>query len=205
MLADTRSQRLVVGAHRAVQAAEDAVVAFVRRERAGLAAELTVRAEAAQAAQQAALPALAAAVAEDGAVRAAWREWQQANGMVDTLGVSPLRGFGDSSRCMAAGFLSRSRPRSPTGRRMSQSLDGAGASPGGRDGHPLPGGAPRPCVVCGEPLAGRRAHARFCSGACRAEASRVRRILAGQEADGYRTLAQRHGEPRNRTDAAGGG
>jgi hypothetical protein len=37
--------------------------------------------------------------------------------------------------------------------------------------------ADRLCVVCAEPLAGRRSHARFCSGACRAEAGMLGAIL----------------------------
>jgi hypothetical protein len=37
----------------------------------------------------------------------------------------------------------------------------------------------RSCVVCGEPLEGRRCDARHCGGPCRAEASRLRRILNG--------------------------
>lgn len=40
----------------------------------------------------------------------------------------------------------------------------------------------RSCVICGESLSGRRADARHCGGPCRAEASRLRRILAGEGA-----------------------
>lgn len=62
--------------------------------------------------------------------------------------------------------------------------------------------AERVCGVCGASLAGRRAHARYCRGACRAEASRLRRILAGQEADGWASLPARQAAARKRTEAA---
>jgi len=44
----------------------------------------------------------------------------------------------------------------------------------------------RCCVVCGESLQGRRAHAVVCGPACRREASRIRRLLSGETVDGYR-------------------
>jgi hypothetical protein len=49
----------------------------------------------------------------------------------------------------------------------------------------------RLCVLCGSPLVGRRPHARFCSGACRAEASRLRAILYGRDRAPYGSLAER--------------
>lgn len=45
-----------------------------------------------------------------------------------------------------------------------------------------------PCPVCGASLDGRRADARYCGRSCRREASRIRRLLAGQDEQGYRTL-----------------
>ena len=47
------------------------------------------------------------------------------------------------------------------------------------------------CALCGEDLAGKRSDARFCSRTCRAEASRLRRLLSGVEVDGYRSFAER--------------
>lgn len=49
----------------------------------------------------------------------------------------------------------------------------------------------RRCPVCGDSLDGMRAHARYCSGACRAEASRLRRLLDGSPADGFQSVADR--------------
>jgi hypothetical protein len=49
----------------------------------------------------------------------------------------------------------------------------------------------RACVVCGTNLAGRRADARHCGGPCRAEASRLRRILAGREVGPYQSIQAR--------------
>jgi hypothetical protein len=49
----------------------------------------------------------------------------------------------------------------------------------------------RVCVVCGTSLSAHRPHARHCSGACRAEASRIRAILAGQYSGQYISLAAR--------------
>lgn len=41
------------------------------------------------------------------------------------------------------------------------------------------------CPVCGAALAGRRTDAVYCGPPCRREASRVRRLLAGQADAGY--------------------
>ena len=59
----------------------------------------------------------------------------------------------------------------------------------------------RVCIVCGASLAGARRHALACSGKCRAEASRLRRILSGSEADGCRTLPALGWHRRKRTGA----
>ena len=47
------------------------------------------------------------------------------------------------------------------------------------------------CVVCGGSLSGRRADARHCGGPCRAEASRLRRLLRGKEVGPYRSVNER--------------
>jgi len=49
----------------------------------------------------------------------------------------------------------------------------------------------RACPVCGQSLDGRRPQTRCCSAACRAEASRLRRLLAGRPVNG----AVRHRPP----------
>jgi hypothetical protein len=49
--------------------------------------------------------------------------------------------------------------------------------------------ATRVCAICGEALDGRRADARHCGAACRREASRLRRLLAGDPVEGYRSVA----------------
>lgn len=49
----------------------------------------------------------------------------------------------------------------------------------------------RHCVFCDSSLAGQRRDAKHCSGACRAEASRLRAILDGTRRTPYRSLAQR--------------
>ena len=49
----------------------------------------------------------------------------------------------------------------------------------------------RVCALCGGDLSGRRRDAVFCSRICRAEASRIRRLLSGLEVDGYKSLAER--------------
>jgi hypothetical protein len=43
----------------------------------------------------------------------------------------------------------------------------------------------RVCAVCGSSLSGHRKDARSCSPVCRAEASRLRRLLRGESVDGY--------------------
>jgi hypothetical protein len=40
-------------------------------------------------------------------------------------------------------------------------------------------------------MLGKRRDSRFCSPPCRAEASRISRLLSGRTVDGYRTLADR--------------
>lgn len=57
----------------------------------------------------------------------------------------------------------------------------------------------RVCVVCGASIAGRRSDARHCSGACRAESSRLRAILRGAERADYDSLARRLERRRKRT------
>jgi hypothetical protein len=48
----------------------------------------------------------------------------------------------------------------------------------------------RTCGLCGESLAGRRRHARYCSGACRAEASRIRLGESARAVSGTRSEAE---------------
>ena len=47
------------------------------------------------------------------------------------------------------------------------------------------------CLVCGSSLAGHRADASYCSNACRAEAWRLRRLLAGSPVGRYTCVAGR--------------
>lgn len=63
----------------------------------------------------------------------------------------------------------------------------------------------RHCPVCGTTLDARRRHARYCGGACRAEASRLRRLLVGQEVDGFASLADRRARRRKRTEGVDAG
>lgn len=64
--------------------------------------------------------------------------------------------------------------------------------------------SPRPpCSICGASLDGRRPQARYCSGACRAEASRIRRIVSGAQPDGFASLAQRLAHRRKSAQAGG--
>jgi hypothetical protein len=63
---------------------------------------------------------------------------------------------------------------------------------------------PDRCVVCGLSLAEMRAHARYCGPPCRAEASRLRRILSCEGANGYRTLGERLEASRKRTREGSG-
>ena len=48
----------------------------------------------------------------------------------------------------------------------------------------------RICVVCGASLAGMRSDARYCGPPCRAEASRLKRILDGRES-AYQSVHER--------------
>ena len=57
------------------------------------------------------------------------------------------------------------------------------------------------CVLCGSTLRGRRPHARFCSGACRAEGSRLQAILSGVPTAAYRSIAERMSVAEKRTRA----
>jgi len=60
----------------------------------------------------------------------------------------------------------------------------------------------RRCPVCGNSLAGRRPQTRYCDAACRAEGSRLRRLLAGQEVDGYLSHRERMAAAQKRTGRA---
>jgi len=64
----------------------------------------------------------------------------------------------------------------------------------------------RVCSVCGTSLEGRRRQARYCGGACRAEASRLRRLLDGEPVDGFASVGDRLGRMalRNRTERSDG-
>ncbi len=79
---------------------------------------------------------------------------------------------------------------------MSYGHDGAGAGVGASSPAPSP---PRACVVCGSSLSGRRRQAIHCSGACRAEAARLRAILAGSPGTPYLSVAERLAARRKRT------
>lgn len=59
------------------------------------------------------------------------------------------------------------------------------------------------CPVCGASLAGRRAGARYCSAACRREASRWRRLSAGERDGHYVSLAQYVQRRRRRANRFG--
>jgi hypothetical protein len=48
----------------------------------------------------------------------------------------------------------------------------------------------RSCVICGSSLEDRRSDARYCGGPCRAEGSRLRRILEGEEST-YASVRER--------------
>jgi hypothetical protein len=65
----------------------------------------------------------------------------------------------------------------------------------GRRGLPMT----RNCVLCGASLKRYRRHARYCSGACRAEASRLRAILNGSESVPYSSIAERMDAAQKRT------
>jgi hypothetical protein len=47
--------------------------------------------------------------------------------------------------------------------------------------------AERCCAFCGGSMEGRRPQALYCGGPCRADASRLRRLLSGEQVDGYRS------------------
>jgi hypothetical protein len=66
-------------------------------------------------------------------------------------------------------------------------------------------GPGRRCPICGTSLEGHRRDAVTCSGRCRAERSRLLRILGGTAADGSLTLPDTGWERRKRTDRAGAG
>lgn len=51
------------------------------------------------------------------------------------------------------------------------------------------GAVVRSCAVCGAGLDGLRADARYCSTACRTDASRLGRLLAGRPVDGFASVA----------------
>jgi hypothetical protein len=63
------------------------------------------------------------------------------------------------------------------------------------------------CGFCGGSLVGRRSDARYCSAPCRAEAWRLRRLLSGQPAGPYLSLADRlavyGNRRRSRSQASG--
>ena len=64
------------------------------------------------------------------------------------------------------------------------------------------GGRSRPtrvCRLCGGSLDGCRPHAVFCSGSCRALASRIRCVLSGEEPSGYTSLAMLLRRSKKRT------
>ena len=69
---------------------------------------------------------------------------------------------------------------------------GATRPPDQRDGD-------RVCALCGSSLGGRRIDARVCSDPCRIEASRLRRLLAGETVGPYRSVADRLRAARSRT------
>lgn len=55
------------------------------------------------------------------------------------------------------------------------------------------------CAICGGSLAGLRSDARCCSSRCRADASRLNRLLRGETADGYRSVNHWIAARRRRT------
>jgi hypothetical protein len=81
---------------------------------------------------------------------------------------------------------------------MTSAAAGSGG-PSVRHGALAPPSPPRACIVCGASLAGRRRQARCCSGACRAEAARLRGILSGSGSGAYRSVAGRLAARRKRT------
>lgn len=61
---------------------------------------------------------------------------------------------------------------------------------------------PRTCPICGADLDGLRSDATYCSPACRIEASRRRRLGAGEPVEGYPTLAAYLERRQRRTKVA---
>jgi len=55
------------------------------------------------------------------------------------------------------------------------------------------------CVICGTDISRRRSDARHCSGACRAEASRMRAILNNAGSVPYSSVAKRLEKAQKRT------
>lgn len=68
-----------------------------------------------------------------------------------------------------------------------------------KDQQPGSGSDTRCCVVCGLSLTGHRADARHCSGACRAEAARLRAILSLAPGQRYASIAERLAARHKRT------
>jgi hypothetical protein len=60
-----------------------------------------------------------------------------------------------------------------------------------------------PCPICDGTMDGKRRHAIYCSGICRAEASRIRRLASGRiEGLPYQSLPQRRAVQEKRTAAS---
>lgn len=54
----------------------------------------------------------------------------------------------------------------------------------------FPDAEPASCIVCGKSLRHQRRDARCCSPACRREAARYRRVLAGEGDEPYSTIGE---------------
>ncbi len=67
----------------------------------------------------------------------------------------------------------------------------------------MPTASSRACAVCGAPLDQHRRDATCCCGACRAEASRLNRLLRGETVDGYGSIAERLSVAQKRTQRRG--
>ncbi len=61
----------------------------------------------------------------------------------------------------------------------------------------------RTCALCGASLERHRRHAVYCGAACRAEASRLKRLLRGESADGYQDIDARLKVAQKRTQRHG--
>jgi hypothetical protein len=61
------------------------------------------------------------------------------------------------------------------------------------------------CALCGDRMIRHRSDARFCGDTCRIEASRLRRLLAGETVGPYRSVADRLRAARSRTRTPLGG